>query len=49
MTNHPCMLQICSVRPLAVTAAYNGPILVTGRNIGGSADTLYCRNGGGVW
>lgn len=38
--------QICSVRPLAMTLAYDGPIMVTGRNIGGSADTLYCRNGG---
>ena len=45
--NHPLPLpQICSVRPLAMTPAYDGPIMVTGRNIGGSADTLYCRNGG---
>lgn len=38
---------IASVRPLAMTPAYVGPILVTGRNIGGAEDGLFCRNGGG--
>lgn len=38
--------EISSVRPLAVTPSYQGPILVTGRHVGGEGDTVYCRNGG---
>lgn len=37
---------IASVRPLAMTPAYSGPILVTGRNLAGADDALFCRNGG---
>lgn len=39
---------IASVRPLAMTPAYSGPVLVIGRNIGGPDDALYCRNGGAL-
>ena len=38
--------EILSVRPLAVTPAYAGPVLVTGRNMGGPQDAVFCRNGG---
>ncbi|KAL4451665.1 hypothetical protein ABPG75_007327 [Micractinium tetrahymenae] len=37
--------ELCSVRPLAVTPCYSGPIMVTGRNIGDPQDMLFCRNG----
>ena len=42
----PGPLQVCTVRPLAMTPSYLGPIMVTGRNMGGNQDGLFCRLGG---
>jgi hypothetical protein len=40
--------RIASVRPLAVTPDYHGPVLVTGTHVGGPGDTIFCRSGGGA-